>query len=228
MIYLINDTNRHLFSDLLDEMFRTRADVFKTRLDWDVVVTDGREIDRFDDLNPTYVVSVCDETGAFQGSVRLLPTTGPNMLNDVFSDLLDGGAPVAHPKIWESSRFSIRTNLPRHTDRATGSSLIHKVTVELLLGIIECAQRNKIEQIVSVYDARMLRVFRQIGCDADPVGTVLRIGSVMTHAGLFPTTDAFWDRLARTADITDPVVWDFWTPAHQSIPTQLMVGSVAI
>jgi acyl homoserine lactone synthase len=208
MIILINDENRHLYPEYLDDMFQVRADVFKTRLDWDVVVENGREIDRFDDVNPTYVVSLCEETGEFQGAVRLLPTMGPNMLRDVFAQLLDGGEHVAHPGIWESSRFSIRTDLPR----VVAGKFIHEVTIELLLGIIECAQRNGIYEIVSVYDARMVRIFRQIGCDAYTVGTPQRIGGVMTHAGLFPTTDAFWRKLAAAADIKHRVIKDYWMP----------------
>ena len=39
----------------LSEIFRIRHDVFKVRLDWNVVVHDGMERDHFDDLAPTYL-----------------------------------------------------------------------------------------------------------------------------------------------------------------------------
>ncbi len=208
MIFLINSENRHLYADLLDDMFRVRADVFKKRLNWDVTVEDGREIDVFDKCDPAYIVSVSEVTGAFQGSVRLLPTTGPNMLRDVFPQLLDGGQMIADDKIWESSRFSINADQPQMRCRKGAAKFIHKTTVELLLGIIECAQRNDVKQIVSVYDARMGRVFRQIGCDAIPVGTAKMIGEIMTHAGIFETTDQSWRKIASYAEITKPVVGD--------------------
>jgi acyl homoserine lactone synthase len=208
MIILINDENRLLYPEYLDEMFQIRADVFKTRLGWDVSVNNGREIDRFDEEGPTYVVSICEETGEFRGAVRLLPTLGPNMLRDVFPQLLNPNETVAHSRIWESSRFAIRSNLPCYGRRAGAGKIIHEVTVELLLGIIECAQRNQVNEIVSVYDARMARVFRQIGCEAKTIGTPQWIGGVMSYAGLFPTTDSFWNKLAASADIKHRVVRD--------------------
>lgn len=228
MIILINDENRYLFPEYLDEMFQVRADVFKTRLGWDVVVENGKEIDCFDDENPTYVVSVCEETGEFRGAVRLLPTMGPNMVRDVFPQLLNPGETVAHPRIWESSRFAIRSDLPNFGRRVGAGKIVHEVTVELLLGIIECAQRNGIEEIVSVYDARMVRVFRQIGCDARTIGKPQWIGGVMSYAGMFPTTEAFWNKLAATADIRHRVVRDLHLapvgPGSAIMPLQPMVG----
>ncbi len=71
-------------------MFRNRAETFAERLGWEVVVKAGRERDAFDDANPLYLVSVDPVTEEYWGSLRLLPTTGPNMLRDVFPHLLDG------------------------------------------------------------------------------------------------------------------------------------------
>ena len=51
------------------------------------MATSGTE---FDDANPLYLVSVDPDTEEYWGSLRLLPTTGPNMLRDVFPQLLDG------------------------------------------------------------------------------------------------------------------------------------------
>jgi len=55
----------------------------------------------FDDLNPLYLLSV-DEGGELLGCLRLLPTTGPNMLRDVFNVLIPDGK-IESPLIWESS-----------------------------------------------------------------------------------------------------------------------------
>ena len=89
--------------NLLDQMLKLRALVFKERLDWEVEVNDGQERDIFDDQDPLYLLSV-DECNNLLGSLRLLPTTGPNMLRDVFSELTPNGR-IASPLIWESSRF---------------------------------------------------------------------------------------------------------------------------
>ena len=81
--------------------------MFKERLDWDVSVSDGLEIDQYDTFKPTYLLAL--EQRDVVGCVRLLPTTGRNMLADTFPVLLDGHAAPKATRIWESSRFCVDT-----------------------------------------------------------------------------------------------------------------------
>ncbi len=105
MIRLIPGARAKLFPREIDAMFRSRALIFSERLGWEVVVKDERERDRFDDENPLYLNSVDPESGQYWGSLRLLPTTGPNMLRDVFPFLLSDGRVIEGASIWESSRI---------------------------------------------------------------------------------------------------------------------------
>lgn len=89
----------------IEAMFRNRAEVFSERLKWDVVVENGYERDRFDDGGPLYLISVDPDTGEYRGSLRLLPTIGPNMLRDVFPFLLRDDEMVESATIWEVSRI---------------------------------------------------------------------------------------------------------------------------
>src|SRR5271166_7099578 len=90
MLKLIEGAYASLFPKEMDAMLRNRAEIFSGRLGWEVAVKDGYERDRFDDMNPLYLVSVDPNTEQYWGSLRLLTTTGPNMLRDVFPHLLDG------------------------------------------------------------------------------------------------------------------------------------------
>jgi len=164
-----------MFPREIDAMFRNRAEVFGERLGWDVTVIDGRERDRFDDENPLYLIEVDQETGEYQASLRLLPTTGPNMLRDVFPQLMGGEAWIESANIWESSRICSVASADR------SQAVLH----ELLLGIGEVCETAGLTQIVSVFDARMLRVLRTAGLKIDIIGTPQRIGGVMCYAALF-------------------------------------------
>ena len=84
---------------VFDGMFALRHRVFRERLGWDVNSVAGREHDLYDDLHPVYLV--CRDDKQTVGCWRLLPTTGPYMLKDVFSDLLHGH-PL--PRILRSGR----------------------------------------------------------------------------------------------------------------------------
>jgi N-acyl-L-homoserine lactone synthetase len=56
MLQLIAAPSHTEFADDLAEMFRLRYRVFKKRLDWDVRVEDGMEVDDFDALHPAYLL----------------------------------------------------------------------------------------------------------------------------------------------------------------------------
>lgn len=205
MITVIEGVDRDRHPALIDAMFRMRAAVFAERLEWDVTVTDGWEIDRFDAEDPLYLLSVDEHTGALQGAVRLLPTTGPNMLRDVFPVLVPGGAPES-PVIWESSRFAVNPAAFDAVDRAEANHVVNRTTIELLCGIVEVCQRAGIEHIVSVFDARMARIFRSVNCAFEIVGTPTRIGKTMTYAGVFDMSEEMRERLGEAGELRAPVL----------------------
>lgn len=205
MITIIEGVDRDRHSSLIDQMFRMRAAVFADRLEWDVTVIEGWEIDRFDAEDPLYLLSVDVDTGALQGAVRLLPTTGANMLRDVFHVLVPDGAPES-PLIWESSRFAVNPAAFDAVDRAQANHIVNRTTIELLCGIVEVCRRAGIEHIVSVFDARMARIFRSIGCVFDVIGTPTRIGKTMTYAGVFDMSDEMRERLGEAGSLHAPVL----------------------
>jgi acyl homoserine lactone synthase len=102
MLKLIEGSYASFFPKETDAMFRNRAEIFADQLSWEVVVKNGYERDSFDDANPLYLVSVDPDTERYWGSLRLLPTTGPNMLRDVFPQLLDEGEIIESATIWEA------------------------------------------------------------------------------------------------------------------------------
>eukprot|EP00919_Chromeraceae_sp_WS-2016_P071631 GHVR01169610.1.p1 GENE.GHVR01169610.1~~GHVR01169610.1.p1 ORF type:complete len:224 (-),score=22.12 GHVR01169610.1:530-1201(-) len=211
MIFTIESADQDKYPELFDEMFRMRAEVFSGRLGWDVKVENGREIDRFDSEDPLYLLSLDERSGQLHGAVRLLPTTGPNMLRDVFSVLMPGGT-VESPLIWESSRFAVNPRIFEARDRAEANHLVSRITVELLCGMVEAAQRAGIEHIVSVFDARMARIFRSIDCRFEQLGTPVRIGKVMTYAGLFDIGADMRSRLGTAGDFRSSVLADGTIP----------------
>ncbi|VAW04406.1 Autoinducer synthesis protein raiI [hydrothermal vent metagenome] len=150
MLRYIYADDLHQFPDLQKSMFLDRADQFKTRLGWDVTVSDaGEERDEYDDLNPLYVIWQ-NPDGRHGGSMRFLPTTGPTMVNDHFSHLT-GGGPITSPLIWECTRFCLARDAGPH------------VAAGLMLAGGEIMKNFGIKHFVGVFDARMQRIYRMIG-----------------------------------------------------------------
>jgi len=186
MIKLIEGSYASFFPREMDAMFRNRAQTFSERLGWEVVVKNGYERDGFDDANPLYLVSVDPETEHYWGSLRLLPTTGPNMLRDIFPQLLGEGQTIESATIWESSRICAVTveGQPERTRNGINLAL-----GELLAGIGEVGLIAGLSQIVSVFDARIFRVLKAAGCNPEIVGRPQRIGGIMCYAGMFDISE---------------------------------------
>ena len=184
MLKLIEGSRASLFPMEIDAMFRNRAVTFSERLGWDVIVKDGYERDEFDDANPLYLVSVDPNTNEYWGSLRLLPTTGPNMLRDVFPYLLEESETIESATIWESSRICAVTTEGQPQRSRNG---VNFVLSELIAGIGEVAILAGLTQIVSVFDARIYRVLKAVGCNPQLIGKPRRIGGTMSYAGLFDT-----------------------------------------
>ena len=167
MLKVIEGKRSSLYPTEMDAMFRNRAQIFSERLGWEVTVKDGYERDMFDDANPLYLISVDPHTNEYWGSLRLLPTTGPNMLRDVFPFLLSEGEYIESATIWETSRICAVSAEGQPERSKNGVSL---ALGELIAGIGEVAIIAGLTQIVAVFDARIYRILKAAGCDPQIIG----------------------------------------------------------
>jgi N-acyl-L-homoserine lactone synthetase len=140
------------------------------------------EIDQYDSAKPTYLLAL--EQREVVGCVRLLPTTGRNMLADTFPVLLDGHAAPNAARIWESSRFCVDTK----SVTATAENGLREATYLLFAAMIEWAQQRVLHAIATVTDLRMERILRRAGWHLDRLGAPRQIGATKAVAGLLPVT----------------------------------------
>jgi acyl homoserine lactone synthase len=158
MLRYIYADQLHYYPKLARTMFCDRADQFSNRLGWQVSVDEtGAERDQYDDLCPLYVIWEQPD-GSHGGSMRLLPTTGPVMVNEVFGHLT-GGAPITSPLIWECTRFCLAR-------RAGGN-----VAAALMLAGGEVMTGFGVRHFAGVFDARMVRIYRAIGSSPEILGS---------------------------------------------------------
>lgn len=181
MIITINGSEKENFTKHIDQMHVLRKQIFHDRLKWDVKIRGDWEVDHFDECNPLYILSISDE-GDVRGSLRLLPTTGPDMLRDVFSCLLDEDQVIEAPTIWESSRFCVA--LRDNSGRSSLSNL-NLVTAELIAGMGEVGLLAGLSHVVTVYDRFLRRIIARAGCAETLVGGPVDIGGIKTYAGMF-------------------------------------------
>lgn len=198
MIIIVDSLNEHEYPDLLKKMHQLRAKVFSGRLGWEVEVIDGMERDAFDDLDPAHVISV-DDYGRVVGCMRLLQTTGPHMLSDVFSCLLDNEPPIRSARIWEATRFCVDTDLP---GRGTAPNSISYVTSEVMIGAFEYGMAAGITDAVAVIDPVMNRVMKRSGnAPYDYLGSPHAMGKVTALAALMDCSEERIERIREFSGI---------------------------
>lgn len=202
MILIVDVLNKKRFQPILDDMFRLRARVFKDRMGWDVAVKNGQEIDMFDGLDPAYVIALDDEYRVI-GCARLLQTTGPHMLSDVFHGILDGEPPLRSATMWESTRFCVDRDA---LAGGRGKHTVARTTTELMCGILEYAQASGISDIITVIDPVMDRILhRSDNAPYDYVGRTADMGKVRALAALIDTGQERIDRVRAFAGITGDI-----------------------
>lgn len=163
----------------LDGMFKLRNVIFKERLGWDVESRGGREVDHFDELDPVYMVSQT-QRDAVEGCWRLLPTTGPYMLKDVFPQLLRGEAAPDADAIWELSRFAVSPSSAEDRRQVNFSP----VTFEMMREVVTYGMSCGIQQYVAATSVSLERMLRRIGIPMRRFGDgkAVRIGKVLSVA----------------------------------------------
>ena len=171
----------------LNQMHRLRAAVFGTRLEWDVTITEQGERDQYDDLRPTYILAISTDQKVV-GCARLLPASGPTMLDRTFPQLLERGSLDAHAAVVESSRFCVDTSLAA----GRGGSL-HQVTLTMFAGIIEWSMANGYTEIVTATDLRFERILKRAGWPMERLGDPVEIGNTIAVAGSLPADRASFD-----------------------------------
>lgn len=87
---------------LVEEMFRLRYRLFVEKFKWNVAHRNGMEIDEFDELPDCTHFIISDGRGV-AGSTRLLPSTGPYLVEKFFPQAIDGALPKEE-SYWEVSR----------------------------------------------------------------------------------------------------------------------------
>jgi acyl homoserine lactone synthase len=165
-------------------MHRLRYQTFHDRLGWDVKVTDDKqEVDEFDAVPQAHYIIARAPDQQVDACWRLLPTLGPNMLRDVFPQLLHGQPAPAASDVWELSRFAV-ANDRLAADESTGNQQIGfgEMSVALMTESARFAHANGISRYVTVTTASIERMLRKQGVNVHRLGPPIRIGAVLTVA----------------------------------------------
>ena len=181
MVAVISSSNRRQYQANIDAMHRDRARIFVETWGWRLPVTsDGREIDRYDGDDAIYLVDF-DQQSAHLGSMRLVPTTGPHLMTDLFADLCETG-PIVGDDVWEISRLCTSPDL--HPDRN------RPIRNRLARAMLEFGFLFGITRFVGVTNIQYLSRMLAFGWDCAPLGTPREMDGVLVGAFVIDNSPA--------------------------------------
>ena len=185
-VHYVSGTAADLHTSLMADMGRYRHQVFVDRLGWQLACDGVSEFDEFDREDTVYMLA--RDSGAAQatcvapahvvGTARLLPTTRPYLLGQVFPELL-GDMPVpCSSTVWELSRFSAMDL--RASGSAVAGPFSSPVAVMLLCKALACAAGMGASSVLTVSPLGVERLLKRAGFKAQRLGApVVRGGAAL-------------------------------------------------
>lgn len=160
MEFLSGSTNS-LPKGLENELAVYRYKVFVEKLGWELDTPVGYERDQFDNPETIYVVARNSKKEII-GCSRLLPTSEPYLLSEVFPELLGGNPPPHSPEIWEISRFSALDLNASSLEKHKGS-LSSAVAAGLLEESVNYLKQFNVKTIITVSPLAVERLIKGLG-----------------------------------------------------------------
>jgi acyl-homoserine lactone synthase len=198
MIDLVLPESRFGFAAALMEMHHDRKQVFVDRFGWRLPAKGSwLEVDQFDDDHAVYLLARSPE-GRHRGSVRLLPSSRPHMLNTLFSHLCPGGVPDGDD-CWEVSRLV--TSPPD----APGTAVL-RVHRLLALALVEFADANAIARYTLVAEAHRVPALLSLGWPVMPLGLPTMIDGEQLQALQIELLPGTLEDMRRRLRIEEPVL----------------------
>lgn len=219
MIFVVDGGSRRHFAADIAAMHCQRKVVFVDRAGWKVPVVADREIDRYDLLQETvYLLAKEEPHGPLLASARLLATTGPHLMQDLFPPSRRAAFPSG-PTVWEVSRYC---TAPWIVNRRKRLGFLW----EIICGVMELGLAQGIDQLIFAANRALLPLALECGWDAGPVAPTMGDGHDEVTAVAAAVTLEGLRKVRDLHDVPDPVIRPVapMDPAMESTPARPKLG----
>jgi acyl-homoserine lactone synthase len=215
-VHVIRRENRALYARILDDYFRIRHQIYVVERRWtELARPDGREIDQFDTEDAVYLLGL--EEGAIVAGMRMVPTTAPTLLSDLFPQLALAG-PVRRPDAYELSRIFVVPAKRGEHDGPRAEAVIQAAAMKYGLAI-------GLSAFTIVLETWWLPRLLDQGWTARPLGLPQDINGFSTTAVIVDIDDDAWVGICSRRSVPGPTLqWrGLETVRRHSLPELLVV-----
>jgi len=162
MIVVVNESNKEEYREDLDKLHELRHQVFIEQLKWPHLKSvNGREYDRYDELDPTYIyIKEGDDIAA---AVRLNWADRPTLLGDVFPHLVQFESLPVGSEVVDLSRFVVS---PKYGSRER----MNRYGCDLICAVLEYGVMNGVSDYTAVVSTHFFSTLLQWGVEAYALG----------------------------------------------------------
>ena len=198
MAELLEGKYAHLHPTKLNAFYRLRHDVFVDERGWeDLRKPDGREIDQFDTASAVHIGAFRDDTAV--GYQRLLPTTEPHLLTDVYPWLCERGCIPRGLHIVEWGRTCVAREYRR-------GGRPNPIAAELFLAFMEYCLPRGIAQCTGEGNPSYISRFSRLGFEIEPLGLPQHIDDGPVIAVLMSFDESTLEKTRQVCGISQNVL----------------------
>jgi len=198
-VHVICRDNKHLYSEILENYFRLRHQIYVVERKWAALDRpDQREIDQFDTEETVYLLGL--EGGSIIAGMRLVPTTAPTLLSELFPRLSLNG-PIRRPDVYELSRIFVVSRRRGEHAGPRAEAVIQAAAMEYGLSI-------GLSGFTIVLESWWLPRLLDQGWVARPLGLPIDIDSMSTIAVMVDVNEQAWTEICTRRSVPGPMlVW---------------------
>ncbi len=206
-------------TESLIEMHRVRKFIFKDRMGWDIdISSEGLEVDNYD-LPETIYILARDEKNRVSGVWRMLPTTSPSMIRDIWPDFLEDFEMPSASSAWEVSRFGVYSY---SNDIRASAKSGQNMTALLISGLVTVCNLVGIQDIFTMYEPKVGRAVSRTGFVASDVSQELLVNGNASVVGRFQTDAQMLQNVRRKTGVTYEPKYDDLPPLLQNRMVQTL------
>lgn len=162
MIILINDDNKNLHQQELDQIHVLRHRVFVEQLKWEGVTSrDGREYDQFDGSGTSYLAVM--DGASVAATIRLNWSDKPTLMSEVFMHLVQFEKLPVGPTTVDLSRLAISPDYA-NTNR------MNLYGSDMLCALLEYGLTEHLTEYTAISSTQLLSSLLQWGIRVYPLG----------------------------------------------------------
>lgn len=201
-------------TDSIIEMHRVRKFIFKDRMGWDIDISDeGLEIDDYD-LPETIYILARDAKMRVSGVWRMLPSTSPSMIRDLWPEFLEDFQMPKDSFSWEVSRFGVHSY--EDSPKAVVQNF-NKITAQLITGLVTVCNMTNIQDIYTMYNPQVGKAVSRTGFIASEITKEIPVEGKASIVGRFRTNAAMLNDVKTKTGVDYELTFENLPPLLQKL-----------